>query len=89
METISWPDFERVQLRAGTVIAVEDFPEARKPAWKLTVDFGEFGVCRSSVQITTLYKKEDLIGRQVLGVTNFPPKQIGPFKSEVLVTGFA
>ena len=89
METISWPDFERVQLRAGTVIAVEDFPEARKPAWKLTVDFGEIGVCRSSDQITTLYKKEDLIGRQVLGVTNFPPKQIGPFKSEVLVTGFA
>lgn len=89
METISWQDFERVQLRVGTVVSVEDFPEARKPAWKLTVDFGELGLRRSSAQITTLYKKEDLIGRQVLGVVNFPPKQIGPFKSEVLVTGFA
>jgi tRNA-binding protein len=89
METISWQDFERVQLRVGTVVSVEDFPEARKPAWKLTVDFGELGLRRSSAQITTLYKKEDLIGRQVLGVVNFPPKQVGPFKSEVLVTGFA
>ena len=89
METISWQDFERVQLRVGTVVSVEDFPEARKPAWKLTVDFGELGLRRSSAQITTLYMKEDLIGRQVLGVVNFPPKQIGPFKSEVLVTGFA
>lgn len=89
MEPISWQDFERVQLRVGTVVAVEDFPEARKPAWKLTVDFGEFGVRRSSAQITTLYTKEDLVGRQVVGVINFPPKQIGPFKSEVLVTGFA
>ncbi len=89
METISWQDFERVQLRVGTVVSVEDFPEARKPAWKLMVDFGELGLRRSSAQITTLYMKEDLIGRQVLGVVNFPPKQIGPFKSEVLVTGFA
>ena len=89
METISWADFERVELRIGTIIAVEDFPEARKPAWKLTVDFGEHGVKRSSAQITVHYRKEDLVGRQVLGVLNFPTKQIGPFRSEVLVTGFA
>jgi tRNA-binding protein len=88
MDLISWQDFERVELRVGTVVAVEGFPEARKPAWKLTVDFGEFGVRRSSAQITTLYGKEDLVGRQVIGVLNFPPKQIGPFRSEVLVTGF-
>jgi tRNA-binding protein len=88
MDLISWQDFERVELRVGTVVAVEEFPEARKPAWKLTVDFGEFGVRRSSAQITTLYRKEDLVGRQVIGVLNFPPKQIGPFRSEVLVTGF-
>lgn len=89
METISWADFERVELRIGTIIAVEDFPEARKPAWRLTVDFGEFGVKRSSAQIRVHYRKEDLVGRQVLGVINFPTKQIGPFRSEVLVTGFA
>jgi tRNA-binding protein len=89
MDSISWQDFERVELRVGTVIEVEDFPEARKPAWKLTLDFGEFGVRRSSAQITTLYRKEELIGCQVLAVLNFPPKQIGPFRSEVLVTGFA
>ena len=89
MDTISWADFERVELRIGTIIAVEDFPEARKPAWKLTVDFGEHGVKRSSAQITVHYRKEDLVGRQVLGVLNFPTKQIGPFRSEVLVTGFA
>jgi tRNA-binding protein len=89
MDTISWSDFERVELRIGTVIAVEEFPEARKPAWKLTVDFGELGIRRSSAQITVHYRKEDLVGRQVVGVLNFPPKQIGPFRSEVLVTGFA
>lgn len=89
MDTISWSDFEQVELRIGTIVAVEDFPEARKPAWKLTVDFGEFGIKRSSAQITVHYKKEDLLGRQVLGVINFPVKQIGPFRSEVLVTGFA
>jgi tRNA-binding protein len=89
MDTISWSDFERVELRIGTVIAVEEFPEARKPAWKLTVDFGELGVRRSSAQITVHYRREDLIGRQVVAVLNFPPKQIGPFRSEVLVTGFA
>lgn len=90
METITWSEFERVELRVGTVIAVEDFPEARKPAFKLTIDFGEeLGVKRSSVQITQPYRKEDLIGRQIIGVVNFPPKRIGPFISEVLVTGFA
>jgi tRNA-binding protein len=89
MDTISWPDFERVELRVGTIVAVDDFPEARKPAWKLTVDFGAFGIKHSSAQITVHYRKENLLGRQVIGVINFPPKQIGPFRSEVLVTGFA
>ena len=90
METIGWEDFERVELRVGTLVAVEDFPEARKPAWKLTVDFGpELGTRRSSAQITALYTREALLGRQVLAVVNFPPKRIGPFVSECLVTGFA
>jgi tRNA-binding protein len=89
MDTISWPDFERVELRVGTIVAVDDFPEARKRAWKLTVDFGELGLKRASAQITVHYRKEDLLGRQVVGVLNFPPRQIGPFRSEVLVTGFA
>lgn len=89
MEPIAWADFERIELRAGTIVAVEDFPEARKPAWKLTVDFGPLGTRRSSAQITALYTKEDLVGRQVLAVLNFPPKRIGPFESEVLVTGLA
>ncbi|MFN8646485.1 MAG: tRNA-binding protein [Gemmatimonadales bacterium] len=89
-EPISWADFERVELRVGTVVAVEEFPAARKPAWKLTVDFGPgIGTRRSSAQVTVHYAREDLLGRQVLAVLNFPPKQIGPFRSEVLVTGFA
>ena len=82
-------DFEKVELRAGTILSVEDFPEARKPAYKLTIDFGEFGTKRSSAQITKHYKKEDLVGRQIVGVINFAPKQIGPFISECLTTGFA
>jgi len=89
METISWADFEKVELRVGTIVEVEDFPEARKPAFKLKVDFGnEIGVKKSSAQITDLYSREDLIGRQVLAVINFPPRQIGPVRSECLVTGF-
>jgi len=89
MKEITWSDFEAVELRVGTVTAVEDFPEARKPAWKLTVDFGpEIGTLRSSAQLVDLYAKEDLLGRQVVGVVNFPPRQIGPFMSQCLVTGF-
>ena len=88
-EPIEWNDFEKVELRAGTIVAAEDFPEARRPAYRLTVDFGAaVGTRRSSAQITDLYKPEDLIGRQVIAVVNFPPKRIGPFLSECLVTGF-
>nr|WP_294790023.1 tRNA-binding protein [uncultured Mucilaginibacter sp.] len=89
METISWADFERVELHVGTVLQVLDFPEARKPAYKLQVDFGEFGIKWSSAQITKHYSKEELPGRQIVGVINFPKKQIGKFMSEFLVTGFA
>ena len=89
METIDWSDFEKVELRVGTIVEVEDFPEARKPAYRLKVDFGEaIGVRKSSAQITEHYDKRDLLGRQVVGVVNFPPKQIGPVRSECLVTGF-
>lgn len=89
MREISWADFEAVELRVGTVLAVEDFPEARKPAYRLRVDFGnDIGIRKSSAQITDLYAKEDLVGRQIIGVVNFPPKQIGPMRSEFLVTGF-
>ena len=88
-ETISWDDFMRVDLRVGTIVAVDDFPEARRPAYKLQVDFGaEIGVKKSSAQITALYERDSLIGKQVLAVVNFPPKQIGPVRSECLVTGF-
>lgn len=89
MNEIQWRDFERVELRAGTVVAAETFPEARVPAYKLTIDFGpEIGTKKSSAQITDLYEPADLVGRQVVAVVNFPPKQIGPFMSECLVTGF-
>lgn len=89
MQTITWNDFEIVELRTGTIQSVIDFPEARKPAYKLTVDFwDEIGIKNSSAQITTLYTKEELIGKQIIGVINFPPKQIGSFISEFLITGF-
>ncbi|MBM3137488.1 MAG: tRNA-binding protein [Chloroflexi bacterium] len=89
MDTISWADFEKVELRVGTILQVEDFPQAKKSAYRLKVDFGpEIGVRSSSAQITDLYAKDDLLGRQVVAVVNFPPKQIGPFISECLVTGF-
>jgi tRNA-binding protein len=89
MEEISWNDFEKVELRVGTIIEAFEYPEARKPAYKVKVDFGEFGIKMSSAQITKHYTLSDLIGRQIIGVINFPKKQIGKFMSEFLVTGFA
>jgi tRNA-binding protein len=88
LKEISWKEFEQVELRVGTIVEVQDFPEARKPAYKITADFGDtIGLRKSSAQITDLYTKEELVGRQIIGVVNFPPKQIGPMQSEFLVTG--
>jgi len=89
MREISWQEFEAVELRVGTIVEVEDFAEAKKPAYKVTADFGpDIGLKRSSAQVTELYSKEELKGRQILAVVNFPPKQIGPMRSEFLLTGF-
>jgi len=89
MNQIDWNDFQKVELRVGTIVDVREFSEAIKPAYKLEVDFGqEMGIKKSSAQVTDLYTKEDLLGKQVVAVVNFPPKQIGPVLSECLVTGF-
>ena len=84
---ISWSDFEKVEMRVGTIMEVNDFPQARNPAFQLLIDFGDFGLKKSSAQITKLYGKSDLIGKQVIAVVNFPPKQIANFFSECLVLG--
>ncbi len=88
MNTISWSDFEKVDIRVGTVIDIVDFPEARNPSYKLTIDFGEeIGIRKTSAQVTVLYKKEDFLNKQVVAVVNFPKKQIANFMSECLVLG--
>jgi len=87
MDQITFADFVKVDIRVGRIVAVDDFPEARKPAWKLDIDFGPLGVKRSSAQITLHYGKDDLLGKLVLGVVNFPPRQIGHYFSEVLTLG--
>ena len=87
MPTIQWQDFEKIDIRAGTILEVNDFPEAKKAAYKLTIDFGDLGIRKSSAQITDFYEKQELIGKQVIAIVNFPPKQIANFFSECLVLG--
>ena len=86
-EPLTWADFEKVDIRIGTVIAADPFPQARKPAYKLTIDFGTLGTKRTSAQLTSLYQPDELIGKQVVAVVNFPPKQIASFRSECLILG--
>lgn len=86
-EPLTWSDFEKVEIRTGTVLAAEPFPQARKPAYKLTIDFGALGTKRTSAQLTTLYEADELVGKQVVAVVNFPPKQIATFRSECLILG--
>ena len=89
MEAITWQDFEKIELRVGTIIEVNDFPKAKNPAYQLKIDLGqEIGIKQSSAQLTKLYSKEELVGRQVLCIINFPPRQIANFLSEILVTGY-
>ncbi len=89
MKLITWQEFENVELRLGTIISVDSFPQARKPAYIIKADFGpDIGIKKSSAQVTNLYRKNDLIGKQIIGVMNFPSKQIGPMCSEFLITGF-
>ena len=87
MNTITWSDFEKIEIRAGTIINVSDFPEAKNPSYKLTIDFGELGIKISAAQITKLYSKQQLLNKQIIAVLNFPPKQIANFFSECLVLG--
>ena len=84
---ITWDDFQKVEMQVGTIVQVEDFPQARNPSYRLLIDFGSYGIKRASAQITELYNKDDLLNRQVIAVTNFPPKQIANFVSECLVLG--
>lgn len=87
MQELSWEEFEKVDMRVGTVLEVNDFPKARNPSYQLKLDFGEFGIRKSSAQIVNLYSKEELVGKQIISVVNFPPKQIANFISECLVLG--
>lgn len=87
MSTITWDDFEKIDIRVGTIMEVNDFPKAKNPAYQITIDFGDLGIKRSSAQITKLYSKEELPGKQIIAIINFPPKQIANFFSECLVLG--